>query len=142
MKLTSERLLAEGAGKPFRFVSIDGGHTAELVFHDLEVCTPVLREGGIIALDDLFNFLVPGVMEGINAYFLRHKPALAPFAYCYNKLFVTTPEFHERYFREALRFVDEVTWLPTHERTLTNRRENAANRLTPTIFGYEVVSCL
>ena len=142
LELTSERVLAEGGGQLFRFVSIDGGHTPQLVFHDLETCVPVLRDGGIIALDDIFNFLVPGVMEGINAFFLQRKPGLAPFAYCYNKLFVTTPDFHARYFREALEFVDQATWLPTHERTLASRRENKANAFTPTIFGYEIVSCL
>jgi peptidoglycan/xylan/chitin deacetylase (PgdA/CDA1 family) len=139
MQLTSDRLLAEAGGKPFRFVSIDGGHTAEVVSHDLETAYHALCEGGIMALDDIFNPGVPGVVEGIAEFFLRRKPALAPFAYCYNKLFVTTPQFHARYLREALTFLDQVTWLPTHQRTQRSRRENRANNFTPAIFGYEIV---
>ncbi|MEP7069793.1 MAG: class I SAM-dependent methyltransferase [Usitatibacter sp.] len=139
MQLTSHRILEEAA-VPFRFISIDGGHTPEVVFHDLETAYPALREGGIMALDDIFNPGVPGVVEGIAEFFLRRKPALAPFAYCYNKLFVTTPQFHTRYLREALTFLDQVTWLPTHQPTKQSLRENRANNFTPTIFGYEVVS--
>lgn len=142
MQLTSDRMVAEAGGELFRFISIDGGHTAEVVLHDLETAYPALREGGIMALDDIFNPGVPGVVEGIAEFFLRRKPALAPFAYCYNKLFVTTPEFHARYLREALTFLDEVTWLPTHQRTQQSRRENQANNFAPVIFGYEVVSFL
>ncbi len=92
-----------------------------------------------MALDDIFNPGVPGVVEGIAEFFIRRKPALAPFAYCYNKLFVTTPHFHACYLGEALKFLDEVTWLPTHQRTLQSRRENQANNFAPAIFGYEVV---
>jgi len=101
-----------------------------------------LCEGGIMALDDIFNPGVPGVVEGIAEFFLRRKPALAPFAYGFNKLFVTTPGFHARYLHEAVTFLDEVTWLPTHQRTRDSRRDNRENNFTPAIFGYEVVSFL
>ena len=142
LQLTSERLSDEVNGTPFRFISIDGGHTRELVLHDLEVAYPLLQAGGIMALDDAFNFTTPGVAEGIAEFFFRHTPALAPFAVCYNKLFVTTPDFHARYFAETLKFLDGVTWLPMHERTLARRRENAASGFAPAMFGYEVVCFL
>jgi hypothetical protein len=95
-----------------------------------------------MALDDVFNPGTPGVVEGIAGFFLRRKPSLAPFAYCYNKLFVTTPEFHARYLRETLKFLDEAAWLPTCERTQRSRRDNRQANFTPAIFGYEVVSFL
>jgi predicted O-methyltransferase YrrM len=142
MQLTSESLMAEAGAEPFRFVSIDGGHTAEVVFHDLEIAYPALREGAIMALDDVFNYGTPGVVEGFAEFFLRRKPALAPFAYCANKVFVTTPQFHARYLREALAFLDEVTWLPTHRRTRESRIANQVHGFTPVMFGYEVVSFL
>ena len=100
---------------------------------------PALREGGIIALDDVFNSGTPGVFEGVARFFLQRKPALAPFAYCYNKLFVTTPAFHARYLRETLTLLDQVTWLPTHERTRQRLGENRANHFTPALFGHEIV---
>lgn len=142
LELTSERL-AEAAGvSRFRFISIDGGHTKELVIRDLETAYPLLQSGGIIALDDAFNLGTPGVIEGITEFFFRREPRLAPFANCYNKLFVTTPDFHARYLSEAWAFLENVSWLPTHERTLASREENLAAGFTPMMFGYEVVAFL
>jgi peptidoglycan/xylan/chitin deacetylase (PgdA/CDA1 family) len=142
MQLTSDRIAEETGGAGFRFISIDGGHTRELVLHDLELAYPLLQRGGIIALDDAFNYTTPGVIEGIAGFFLRHKPELAPFALCYNKMFVTTPDFHARYLRETSKFLDEASWLPTQERTLDRRRDNQAGGFTPAIFGYEVIPFL
>jgi peptidoglycan/xylan/chitin deacetylase (PgdA/CDA1 family) len=142
MELTSERLAKEVGGQALRFVSIDGGHTKELVLRDLQSAYPLLARGGIMALDDVFNYTTPGVIEGIAEFFLRDKPALAPFAICYNKVFVTTPEFHARYLREAVRFLEETTWLPMHWRTLARRAENQAADYTQMMFGYEVVAFL
>jgi hypothetical protein len=139
LKLTSETLLAESNGARFRFVSIDGGHTRELVLHDLEVAYPILAAGGIMALDDAFNFGTPGVIEGIAEFFLRHKPRLAPFACCYNKLFVTTPDFHARYLEATLKFVDEID-LPANERTREHRKGDREGGFTPELFGYEIVA--
>jgi hypothetical protein len=143
LELTSDRLAREAGAARFRFISIDGGHTRELVLHDLEVAYPLLAEGGIMALDDAFNHSTPGVTEGIAEFFLRDKPKLAPFAVCYNKLFVTTPDFHSRYLRETFEFLDVgAKGLPTRSRTLSRRDENQASGFTPELFGYEVLPFL
>lgn len=142
LKLTASGLRAQSACDWFRFISIDGGHTKELVFHDLDLASSLLPEGGIIALDDAFNHTTPGVIEGITEFFFRNKPSLAPFAHCYNKLFVTTPGHHGRYLQATLDFVAAATWLPTHERTLHGRRESQSVGFTPTMFGYEIVPFL
>ena len=139
LELDSAKLARESGESRFRFVSIDGGHTKELVRRDLETAHPLLQPGGIIALDDVFNFGTPGVAEGVTEFFLERKPALAPFAICYNKVFVTTPDFHARYLRETLGFLEESPWLSTSRKTLARRRENGASDFTPMLFGYEVV---
>lgn len=142
LALTEPELRARATSDSFRFISIDGGHTKEVVYHDLELAAAVLCEGGIIALDDAFNHTTPGVIEGITEFIFRNKPALAPFAHCYNKLFVTTPGHHERYLRETLALLDALTWLPTRERTLEARRANQALGFASAMFGYEIVPFL
>ncbi len=142
LELTSDALAKETGGAPLRFVSIDGGHTREIVLRDLESSYPLLGKGGIMALDDAFNSTTPGVIEGIADFFLRGKPDLAPFALCYNKMFVTTPDFHATYLREAQRFAEETTWLPMHERTRARQAENRDVGFTTRLFGYEVISFL
>lgn len=142
LKLTSARLAHEIGSPGARFISIDGGHTRELVLHDLEAACPLLQPGGILALDDAFNHSTPGVIEAIAEYFLTRSPRLAPFALCYNKMFVTTPEYHARYLRHAEGFLEEADWLPTSARTRKNRSENAAFGFVPSMFGHEVVAFL
>jgi len=139
LDLTATKLAQAAGSRGFRLISVDAGHTKELVLRDLATATPLLRPGGIMALDDAFNFGTPGVIEGITEFFLRHKPALAPFAQCYNKLFVTTPDFHARYLREAVQFLEAMDGLPASGRTRALREENRACDFTPELFGYEIV---
>jgi peptidoglycan/xylan/chitin deacetylase (PgdA/CDA1 family)/predicted O-methyltransferase YrrM len=139
MELTATKLAEAGGASGFRFVSVDAGHTRELVLRDLETAAPLLRPGGIMALDDAFNFGTPGVIEGIAEFFFRYQPALAPFAQCYNKLFVTTPDFHARYLREAEGFLEAMDGLQTCARTRAQRAENRTYGFVPKMFGYEIV---
>ena len=140
--LTPARLKEAARASSFRMISVDAGHTRELVLHDMQVVAPLLQPGGVMALDDFYNHTTPGVTEGISEFFLRDRPALAPFAHCYNKLFVTTPEYHGRYLEEAWRFAREATWLEASARTLARRRENDAVGFRPELFGYEIAPFL
>jgi predicted O-methyltransferase YrrM len=140
MELDAAKLAGRCGRDRFRFISIDAGHTCELVLRDLRTATPLMQEGAIMALDDAFNYGTPGVIEGIARFFLRDEPALAPFAYCYNKLFVTTPRHHARYLAAAKRFLDHADWLSTCARTTQRARENAQSCFTPALFGHEVVA--
>ena len=53
-KLTPEVLLEE-AGGPVRFFSVDGGHTEEIVYSDMQLAEATLAEGG--QLDDPAGFV-------------------------------------------------------------------------------------
>lgn len=48
----------------FRFFSVDGGHTEKLTRLDMTTARCHLAEGGVIAVDDIFNNLFLGVTEG------------------------------------------------------------------------------
>jgi hypothetical protein len=140
MQLDAPRLAAKCGRDRFRFISIDAGHTRELVVRDLRTATPLMQEGAIMALDDAFNYGTPGVIEGIAQFFLREDPPLAPFAYCYNKLFVTTPGHHSRYVAAAKRFIEHADWLSTCSRTAKQARANAQSDFITAMFGHEVVA--
>jgi hypothetical protein len=89
MDLTGADLvrLAEG---PLRFISVDGGHTAEITAHDLAVADASLAEGGIIVLDDAFNEQWPGVADGVQRHFARCPYRAAAMAVASD---TTMPEF-------------------------------------------------
>nr|WP_321983625.1 class I SAM-dependent methyltransferase [uncultured Lichenicoccus sp.] len=73
----------------FRFVSIDGGHTAAIVANDLRVAERTLLPGGIVALDDILSSHWTGVLTGLAAY-VQAGGMLVPFALVPNKLLLTT----------------------------------------------------
>ena len=85
--------LAEG---PLRFVSVDGGHTAEITAHDLATAEAAIAEGGIIVVDDVFNEQWPGVGDGVRRYFER-RPNLVPFAIGANKTYFCRPSHRDIY---------------------------------------------
>ena len=86
----------------FRFISIDGGHTAAVVVNDLRLAERTLLAGGVAALDDILNHDWTGVLTGFAAY-VAGGGALVPFALVPNKLLLTTDEAAATRGRETLR---------------------------------------
>jgi predicted O-methyltransferase YrrM len=74
-------------GRP-RMFSVDGGHTAEITRHDLELAEASIADGGIVVLDDMLNGHWLGVLTGTATYLLD-APGLVPFALSPNKLYLT-----------------------------------------------------
>lgn len=90
------------AGSRFRLFSIDGGHQAETVYHDLELAAGALCDGGVIVLDDYFNEGWPGVADGTNRFFSTgNPPKLGAFAIVQNKVLISQHAHAEKY-RKAL----------------------------------------
>jgi hypothetical protein len=62
----------------------------------------------LIALDDAFNYTTPGAVEGTCRYFEQNNNArIAPFAHCYNKLFITSAEHHSYFLEITNRYLHE-----------------------------------
>lgn len=88
----------------FRFFSVDGGHTEALTRMDMASALCHLAEGGVIAVDDVFNNLFLGVTEGIYNAMALNRDRLAPFLVVTGKIYFTTPSHHARYLAAAEAF--------------------------------------
>lgn len=82
----SSELRSEDLGTHFSFCHIDGGHSPEETYADLELCSRILMPGGLVALDDYFNPSFPGVSEGGVRFHLQHAEKLKPIAIGFNKV--------------------------------------------------------
>jgi hypothetical protein len=82
----SGSLKAEDLGYEFSFCHIDGGHSSQETYQDLNLCSQILLPGGLIALDDYFNPAFPGVCEGAIRFMTEHKGTLIPIAIGYGKV--------------------------------------------------------
>ncbi len=86
----------------FRFVSIDGGHTAQATENDLWLAEKTLLDGGLAALDDILSANWTGVLTGL----VNYKAAggrLAPCALVPNKLILATDAASASLWRAELR---------------------------------------
>lgn len=88
-------------GRNVRLFSIDGGHTAEITYHDMDLANSALADDGVIILDDYFNADWPGVSEGAAKFLCGNPGALAPVAIGENKVFLARPGLAANY-SEAL----------------------------------------
>jgi hypothetical protein len=123
----------------YRFISIDAGHDADSVFHDLCLSESLLSEQGVIAVDDFFNPLTPGVSEGFFCWMLNaggsQKFSVA--AYCGNKAFVVRKKYHNHYFKFLKKLVldDEYSDLLQAGKNIFHR--NIENGYIPIFLGEE-----
>lgn len=83
----SEKITLCNNRGPFRYISIDGCHTAEHTCSDLLTAQDWLADGVIIMLDDYYNIHWPGVHEGTGDSFRKYSAKVKPFFYTSNKLF-------------------------------------------------------
>lgn len=98
LTLNSKELVDMGSRfLPFRFFSVDGGHTAVHAFNDLLVAQDLITNGGIVMVDDFFQPDWPGVTEGVARYYSTANTKLAPLCIAGGKLFMTTFSYHTRY---------------------------------------------
>jgi len=124
------------------FMSIDGGHDAHEVYNDFRISCGNLADGGVIAADDVFNAVVPGVAEGFFRFLTSTEGRrLAPFAACGNKLFLCTTDFHAQYVAAAHGFLEGAQdgYLLRSKAHVEN---NARIGFVPRMFGFEVVPFL
>jgi predicted O-methyltransferase YrrM len=82
----SADLSANELGVGFSFCHIDGGHSPEETYQDLDLCSRILMPGGLVALDDYFNPSFPGVSEGAIRFAAEQNEKLKPIAIGFNKV--------------------------------------------------------
>ena len=98
--------LLELSKNKFRFFTLDGGHTSEIVQNDLHLAESVLCDGGVILLDDYFDEKWPGVSEGALKYLLNSNSNLVPFAIFDDKiLFTNSVAISSKYKSELIKLV-------------------------------------
>jgi Methyltransferase domain len=86
-EVTAEQIL-DAAGEA-RMFSVDGGHAAAVVQHDVRLSSRVLGQRGVMLLDDFFNPYWPEVSDGARIALADDDLDLEPFAIGANKVFFT-----------------------------------------------------
>jgi len=127
----------------YSFISVDAGHLATDVAHDLALVEALLGERTIVAADDAFNAQTPGVMEGLCRHFTGHPgTALAPFAWAGNKLFLCHRTAHPAslaYIHGAVQdSVQDGAALPYIAKSRALHAHNRRLGFAPSLFGYEM----
>lgn len=98
--LSAKNFTAKGY-PAFRLLSVDGGHTLEITLHDMMVASCIVRDGGIVVLDDFPNPTWMGVAEALM-HFVHAQDRLVPFMHGANKVWFTTPN-HVQVYQEFMK---------------------------------------
>ncbi len=95
-RLHTDPLMLDGFER-FRWIHIDGEHSGRAIINDLTIANSLLSDGGIVCLDDYFNWLYPQVTEAVNRYVREHPEQFALFLCGYNKAFLARPHHVHRW---------------------------------------------
>lgn len=82
----------------FRFIHIDGCHTAEAVYRDLEIADFLLKEKGIVVIDDFFNIAYPQITEAVYNFLFQNVFKFKLFLIAFNKAYLCRPNAYSEYY--------------------------------------------
>jgi hypothetical protein len=109
MALSGRDFNAKGLPR-FRLLSVDGGHSLETTLHDMTLAACLLRDGGIMVVDDvvmqpegLDRFPWSGVPSALFPWVLSQE-RFAPFLWAHNKVYLTTVSHHEQLLQLVIEF--------------------------------------
>ena len=94
--LHTDPLMVDGFER-FRWIHIDGEHSARAVINDLTIANSLLADGGIVCVDDYFNWLYPQVTEAVNRHVRENPDQFALFLCGYNKAYLARPHHVHRW---------------------------------------------
>jgi len=132
LKIGADTILQK-AGGPVRFFSVDGGHTPETTYNDMQLAYRSICEYGVIVVDDYFNEMWPGVSEGVNSFCSDFT--VYPFAIGGNKIFFTKSE------KYAAIYMADITKMLVYKEPLIDRKlQNRSFYKKIAFRGHEVVA--
>ena len=79
----------------FGLIHIDGEHSEEAVYRDLNQSFKHLAPDGILVIDDIFHTAFPGIASAV--YRFIHSNPLVPFLLSGDKMYLCFPEFFEKF---------------------------------------------
>lgn len=77
------------AARTYRWIHIDGEHTATALMADLAVANVLLGNYGIVAIDDIFNAWYPQLSDALFRYLAAHPDHFTLFMLAYGKAYLT-----------------------------------------------------
>lgn len=89
----------------FRWIHIDGQHTARAVVNDLQIADQLIAPRGVVCVDDFLSPTWPHVAAGVFRYLHEHPGRFELFLTAYNKGYLARPEavdFYQAFVREGL----------------------------------------
>jgi len=125
----------------YSFISVDAGHLAVDVAHDLGLVERLIGHGTIVAADDAFNPQTPGVMEGLCRHFMGGPDRLlAPFAWAGNKLFLCHHAVHPAWLARVHGLLEDPGAPSYVEKSRMLHARHRQLAFTPSLFGYEMLA--
>lgn len=89
--------LTDSMRRSMRFMHIDGAHTAENVFDDLELADMIVSDNGLVAVDDFNSNRFPQVTQATYIYLDRNPFKFHLLMIGFKKAYLCRPRFFETY---------------------------------------------
>lgn len=80
-----------------RYVRIDGNHTRRAIRHDLDLAHRILRQNGVVNLDDFFHPTFAGVTYGVFEWMAENRGAFELLLVGMSQGFLCRPSFINHY---------------------------------------------
>jgi len=131
---TNELSKSQYASLTYDIIHCDGEHSQSQVKQDLENCVSVLKEDGLLIIDDIFYHSYPGVTAAAFDFIRTQK--LSPFLFTQKKLYICHPSFLEHYYKKTISILNSINInFEENEKTSSEISYFQSN----SIFGYNLI---
>ena len=90
----------------FRFIHIDGNHTAQFLYNDLITADKLLNSVyGIVAIDDFMSYLYPQVTECVYKYLHLNPFSFRLILTAYNKAYLVRTTYYSKLYKFIYNFL-------------------------------------
>ncbi len=130
----SDLLESQNNDITYDVIHCDGEHSQSQVYSDLKNSLPLLKNTGLIIIDDIFYHSYPGVTAAAFDFIREYK--LSPFLFTQKKLYICNPIHLDYYYKKTISILNSIN-VSFEE----NKKPSSAISYfqSNSIFGYDLI---
>jgi hypothetical protein len=118
----------------YDIIHLDGEHSQSQVNQDLKNLLPLLKDNGLLIIDDIFYHSYPGVTAATFSFIKDNN--LSPFLFTEKKIYICNPSYYTKYYEKTISILNSLKINYEENEKLNSKPSYAQSN---SIFGFNLI---